>query len=283
MFTRLPSLFAGLFASSLLLLVPACGGGGIGPDTREPYRSLLLVGDGLGNRSTVLTLPGVARPDSAAVPAYNGVPESMLCDDANDTTNGRDIDGRCYTVVDGKEACLVTTGYSRYDTRLGSFSVRLVNNQSVAETLLLEGFGFNVRIQDGAGNEVWNMLDDHGDLRDAIAEVGYRDMAKAGCASTVVSEGSISANGSTVTTEPFSFFTPTTYFVDKTTPYRLEAGTIYSMTVSWDGRDSNGNTVAPGTYTVYTDILVRNAVTGLAWPTPEPTLLTIQAAPTPAN
>ena len=283
MFTRLPSLFAGLFASSLLLLVPACGGGGIGPDTREPYRAVLVVGDAVGNRNNVLTLPGVERPESAAVPAYNGVPESTLCDDANDTTNGRDIDGRCYTIVGGDDTCLVTTGYSRYDTRLGSFSVRLVNNQGVDEILLLEGFGFNLRIHDAAGNEVWNMLEDHDDLRDAVAEVGYREMAKAGCAVTGVAEGSISANGATVTTEPFSFYTPTTYFVDETAPYRLDAGKIYSMTVSWDGRDSNGNAVSPGTYTVYTDILVRNAVTGLAWSNPEPATLTIEAAPTPAN
>jgi hypothetical protein len=273
MFPRLTSLVTGLFVSGLVLLVPACGGGGIGPDTREPYRAVMVLGNGNGVRTSTWTLPGVDRPESAALPAYNGVPESTLCDDPADTTNGRDIDGRCYATLTGNiPACSVFTGFSRYDTRLGTFSVRFVNNQGVSETLILEGFGFNLRVHDANGVEVWNMLNDHDDLRDAIAEIGYLQLATDTC-----------ANGITVFSgDAFSSYSPaTSYGVGTNAQFPLAAGGIFQVDISWDGRDSNGALVPSGTYTVYTDVTVRDPDTGLSWENPEPATITI--APAPSN
>jgi hypothetical protein len=266
---RLPSLIAGALAGASLLLLPACGGGGIGPDTREPYAAVMIPLDGFLQNGTTWTLPGVARPESAALDPYNGLPEVTTCN-TDDLTNGRAIDGVCSSA----SRCQVETGYSVYDTRLGFFSVRFINNQSVAEDIIVEGFGFNIRVLDAAGKEVWNMLVDHGDLVDVQEEIGHLQAGGADC----------SAGVDVIVSEPFSMYRTfnalaVLYGVGNQSRFTLGAGRILDTAVAWDGRDRDGNVVSPGTYTVHVDVKVRDPDTGLAWKSPPPATLIIAPAP----
>lgn len=197
-------------------------------------------------------------------------------DDRLDYVRGSDIDSLCFAPGgDDNELndCGITTGLTRYTSMLGAFDVTLINNSiTKTQNMAINGIGINVRIENAAGAEVWNMQNDNLDYQDLVSEAGNLLAADRGDECV----GKIIASVDTRSMRGVRFFgTPGAPYTFALSPANADD---FTYRVYWNGKDSNGNDVPAGSYSAHFDITVIDTDTDEQWEAPAAVEFTIADA-----
>lgn len=257
--------------------------GGCGDDKEEPVRverAVVVKAYGIVKTSDTTGVPVKDQPwqrpgiPNATVTPTGEQVESTTCatssgNNTEDTVLAADIDSTCFILETG---CRVSTGASRYASRLGALEAIFVNN-SITKTqeMAVEGVGVDFTILNESGAEVYNFTRDNLDYQDWISEAANLRAADA----TDVCKGKFISAFSTGESLPASapFIPPGETFNLTLVPASSDA---LRYIFYWDGKDNTGADVPQGTYTAHFDIKVTDTTTNMQWEDPEPVSFVIR-------